>query len=446
MTYIRMLTRICFIVVMLFTHQEVFSQNYEEQIKKIRDESAQTRSNINNLRQTITDLQKQLTTASSKEEAQEREFEKLNREIAVQDRLLRQLRNEARLIRNEIGVTQQSYKQLEVELGRLVKSYQKSLSHIYKHGRTNELSLILTSGSFNQMLVRAYYLRKFDETRQAQAEDIRAAQEKLKAKEASLAAAREKTLANEEETKKETSVLAETKKKQEATLKELRSNTKFLERKLEASKKSAAQLESALRSAQAEIDRIARLQREEAERLARLAKARENPNVEQREEEVARNSVPIYTGEMLSEEEMNTISSSFRSAAGRLPWPVDRGEVVTPFGTVVNPLYGTKTDNPGVEISATPGSPVKAVHRGIVASVLALQKYGETVMINHGTHMTAYGNLSRILVKTGTVVNAGDVIGLSGNPESLMGPVLFFMVRDVRGPQNVNPETWLRAR
>lgn len=420
--------------------------NYEEQIRRIRSQSDQTRSSIDALRSQINELQSQITSANSREETLFREYQKLEREIAIQNRLLRQLQNQGRQIENEISVTQASYRQLEEDQSRLVESYQKSLTHLYKYGRANEMALILTSGSLNQMLVRAYYLRKFDEQRVKQSQQIKDGQERLKEKEQELAASKVRNQQNAEEQRVETEILNESKRKQESTLNELRTSRRFLQRRLEESRKQATDLESALRSAQAEIDRIARLQREEAERLERLARARENPNVAEREEEVARYSVPIYTGEMLSEAEMRNIGESFRNSRGRLAWPVERGEVVTKFGPVRNPLYGTVTDNPGVEIAAEPGSMVRVVHKGMVTSIITLPGFGEVVMINHGTHMTAYGNLSRIMVQSGTIVNEGDIIGLSGRSDSLKGAVVFFMVRDLNGPRNIDPELWLQQR
>jgi len=439
-------TYILLVIFLMLSGSTVVAQNYEQQIQSIRNQSAQARNSIDALRAIISDLQSEITSSTSREDELYRDYQRLEREIAIQNRLIRQLQNEERQFANEIVVTQQSFRQLEEDLSRLVESYQKSLTHLYKYGRSNEMALILTSGSINQMLVRAYYLRKFDEQRVKQSEQIRAGQEELKRKDQQLAAAREKTRKNAAEQQIEREILDESRKKQEVTLNELRSSRRFLQRRLETSRQEAAQLEAALRAAQADIDRIARLQREEAERLERLARARENPNIEERTEEVARYSVPIYTGEMLSEAEMANISEGFRSSRGRLPWPVENGEIITPFGSVRHPVHGTMTDNPGLLITSVPGSMVRAVHKGVITSVLVLPTYGETVMVNHGTHMTVYANLSRIMVQAGTVVNVGDLIGLSGRSDSLMGAAIFFMVRDLNGPRNIDPELWLLQR
>ncbi len=422
------------------------AQNYQDQIRSIRLQNSQYQTSIDALRSRISTLQHEIISSTSREESLYKEYQKLEREIAIQDRLLRQLQNQRRQIEREIDVTQRSYRQLEEDLDRLVASNQKSLSHLYKYGRTNEMALILTSGSLNQMLVRAYYLRKFDEQRERQAQAIADGQEKLKQKEADLAGAREKVRDNAEAQRQEREILDDAKRRQGATLDELRTNRRFLQRRLDESEKEAQAMENALLAAEAEIDRLLRLQREEAERLERLARARENPNVEERREEVARYSVPVYTGAALSEAEMTNISESFRNSRGNLPWPVENGVIVTPFGALYNKELNTQTNNPGVRISADPGSPVRAVHRGQVVSIVPLPSFGDVVMVNHGSHITAYGNLSRIMVQNNTIVNAGDVIGLSGRSDSDMGATVFFLVRETQTSRIIDPELWLKRQ
>jgi septal ring factor EnvC (AmiA/AmiB activator) len=63
------------------------------------------------------------------------------------------------------------------------------------------------------------------------------------------------------------------------------------------------------------------------------------------------------------------------------------------------------------------------------------------VFVNHGGFKTAYGNLSEIRVRPNEVLREGDIIGLSGNEESIRGPVLFFLINE--NGQMVDPELWL---
>lgn len=144
----------------------------------------------------------------------------------------------------------------------------------------------------------------------------------------------------------------------------------------------------------------------------------------------------------LSEDELNAFESRFRSQRGQLPWPVENGTITQRFGVRVNPVHNTRIPNPGVDISALPGSTVRVVSDGYVFGVQPLQGYGNVVFVSHGNYRTVYGNMSEIYVRKNQVLQQGDVVGLSGDQNSIRGPILFFLIRD--GNQMVDPQQWLQ--
>ena len=79
---------------------------------------------------------------------------------------------------------------------------------------------------------------------------------------------------------------------------------------------------------------------------------------------------------------------------------------------------------------------------GYVIGVEILPNFGNSVLVHHGGFYTVYGNLSEIYVRKDQVLSRNDVIGLSGDENSLIGEVLFFMVRE--GTTDLNPEEWLQ--
>ncbi len=145
--------------------------------------------------------------------------------------------------------------------------------------------------------------------------------------------------------------------------------------------------------------------------------------------------------ESVSDEELNSYETEFRDQRGQLPWPVDNGTITEKFGERVHPVFGTRTTNLGVDISAPPASSVRVVNGGYVYGIQPLQGYGDVVFVSHGDYKTAYGNLSEIYVRKNQVLQKGDMIGLSGDENSIRGAVLFFLIRD--GSQMVDPELWL---
>lgn len=135
---------------------------------------------------------------------------------------------------------------------------------------------------------------------------------------------------------------------------------------------------------------------------------------------------------------------AFAGAQGNLPWPAE-GPVTETFGRKVHPVYDTVTLFKGIEIDAGAGTSVRAVYQGRVAFADWFQNYGLVVIVNHGDDFfTIYGHLDAVAVRTGEWVDGGAEVGTVGETGSLIGPSLYFEIRE--GPDAVNPTQWLRRR
>ena len=96
----------------------------------------------------------------------------------------------------------------------------------------------------------------------------------------------------------------------------------------------------------------------------------------------------------------------------------------------------------GLDISATTGTPIKVVADGTVTFATYSGSYGYIVKVNHGNSVeTWYGHTSKMLVKEGQEVKAGDIIALVGSTGNSTGPHLHFEVR-ING-EHVNPQKYL---
>ena len=96
----------------------------------------------------------------------------------------------------------------------------------------------------------------------------------------------------------------------------------------------------------------------------------------------------------------------------------------------------------GLDIAATTGTPIKVVADGTVAFAAYSGSYGYLVKVDHGNGVeTWYGHTSKILVKEGQEVKAGDTIALVGSTGNSTGPHLHFEVR-ING-EHVNPQKYL---
>jgi murein DD-endopeptidase MepM/ murein hydrolase activator NlpD len=123
-------------------------------------------------------------------------------------------------------------------------------------------------------------------------------------------------------------------------------------------------------------------------------------------------------------------------------WPlVERGYVTR---GQVRPDSGSRDEaHPGLDIAVPVGTQVRAAGGASVNQIGDDPEYGFYVLLDHPEeYQTMYGHLSRIIVTDGQTVQAGEVIGLSGNSGRSTAPHLHFEIRQ-RGA-SLDPSTMVK--
>ena len=119
-----------------------------------------------------------------------------------------------------------------------------------------------------------------------------------------------------------------------------------------------------------------------------------------------------------------------------------RSIVTSEFGGRLDPITGQRDGHTGMDLGVPTGTPIRAALPGTVRVAQYDSSYGYYVTIGHENGLlTLYGHNSRLLVRPGQQVEAGDVISLSGATGRVTGPHLHFEVR-VNG-QRTNPRYYL---
>ena len=119
-----------------------------------------------------------------------------------------------------------------------------------------------------------------------------------------------------------------------------------------------------------------------------------------------------------------------------------RSIVTSEFGGRLDPITGKRDGHTGMDLAVPAGTPVRAALAGTVRVAQYDSSYGYYVTIGHENGLlTLYGHNSRLLVRPGQVVQAGDVVSLSGSTGRSTGPHLHFEVR-VNG-QRTDPRYYL---
>ncbi|MCD6231854.1 M23 family metallopeptidase [Candidatus Aerophobetes bacterium] len=115
-----------------------------------------------------------------------------------------------------------------------------------------------------------------------------------------------------------------------------------------------------------------------------------------------------------------------------------QGWLTSKFGWRKDPFTGKREFHKAIDISAPWGTSVRASAQGKVIFTGWKDGFGLMIEINHGYgYSTVYAHLSKILVKKGTWVSKGDIIGRVGSTGRSTGPHLHFEVH--RNKKAVDP-------
>jgi septal ring factor EnvC (AmiA/AmiB activator) len=130
---------------------------------------------------------------------------------------------------------------------------------------------------------------------------------------------------------------------------------------------------------------------------------------------------------------------SFAKMKGKLPLPL-KGKIlrdVKQFG--FNPFMHRR----GIYITGSPGEAVRSVFPGRIDYSGWFKGYGQLLIIDHGYHyFTVFAHLEEIVKKKGEAVSGGEVIGVVGDPGWQVGPGVYFEIR--KGGNHLDSKRWLQ--
>jgi septal ring factor EnvC (AmiA/AmiB activator) len=328
--------------------------------------------------------------------------------------------------------------ELREKVKKLKAQYKKLLIYAYKH-RNNygKLMYIFTADSYNEARKRNGYLRRLSDVQLKQFLVIQQNQELISEEIGVVNAEKENKLVVLKEKKRERGQIENDRKQKEKVYQEFKKEEELLLSKLKEDQKKKEVLRKRIAAAiQRELE-IAEAKRKEREAAA-LAAAKKN--------EASATTTTIPAATLAETKEAELISNNFASNRGRLPWPVEKGNITENFGKNPHPtLKNVSTNNRGIDIGAPLNAQVRAVFEGEVTSVLNIPGAGKVVIIKHGNYRTVYSNLQDTYVKAGSKVTTKKVIGslLAKGGETIS--VVHFEVHKVVG-NNVtclNPTLWV---
>lgn len=113
-----------------------------------------------------------------------------------------------------------------------------------------------------------------------------------------------------------------------------------------------------------------------------------------------------------------------------LAWPLPESiHVTSPFGIRNHPILGGRRLHAGVDLGASPGTPVRASGAGIVRRAGEDAANGRAIVLDHGSGVvTIYCHNEELLVRDGERVQRGQIIAKSGNTGRSTGPHLHYQL------------------
>lgn len=120
--------------------------------------------------------------------------------------------------------------------------------------------------------------------------------------------------------------------------------------------------------------------------------------------------------------------TSSGTTTGGITWlvPCSYTSITSPFGTRVSPTTGASTNHQGVDLDTGTGWPVYATRAGIATTAYS-SSAGNYVVVDHQDgYKSIYMHLSGFSVSNGTIVSAGQQIGLTGATGIATGDHLHF--------------------
>ncbi len=344
---------------------------------------------------------------SEKEKSAAQRISRLEEEISLLSRLLKQLKREQNTLKIEISDLEVNISRSENELEALKMRYAGRVKHIYSKGSLSDLERVLSSTSWRQAVYRAKFLKIISEIDRDTQAKIQSLIKQIKQQKVNLEEKLKKSFSIQKERENRYADLRQKKRAKELELSLIRQNKSDLAEYMKEKQEGVKQLN--------EI--IARIQDEKA----RFERA----------ERIRRQQAALQT-------------KKFSSLKGDLPWPAE-GRVTAKFGNQWNSKLKTTTENPGIDIKGKPGSPIRAVLGGIITTITYIRGYGTTIIIDHGGGFyTVYSHVTQVETHVDSEVLAGDVIAFMGDSGSVNGSKLHFEIWG-KG-QKLDPEKWLAKR
>lgn len=369
--------------------------------------SANEREELQNLRQRIMSMQREMDRASESKSEGADALRESERAISDSNRKLAELTERQRAADIKLSKLQAQEQLLSGSLSGQQALLGKLLHQQYLNGKQEYLQLLLNNQNPNHAARDLQYYQYIVRNRTTWLATLRD----------DLAALNSIT----KSTREQRAELAELRKEQTA-------QKMILEKEQQSRRLMLAKISKQLRQQRREINRLQRDENRLAQLVENLTKMLAHPS-----------SSSLFRNDRLPDNRFD--GKPFSQLKGKLVLPV-RGDITNRFNTRrpdSNVLWK------GLFLRTSGGQAVKAIATGQVVYGDWLRGFGNLLIIDHGKgYMSLYGNNETLYKQVGDLVHGGDVIAAVGNSGGNEDFGLYFELRYESMP--LDPMKWMAIK
>lgn len=364
------------------------------------------------------------------------ELQIIRKKVEERQRLVNNISSQIDMLNSQIKTTQQSISEGYHDLEVMKQNYAQMLRYAQRNkSATDKLLFIFAAKDYREAYQRYVFFRQFGDMQRKQIAMIEGKTKELSDMTSSLINQKKNQSSLLIQEKANTAYLTQERNNQEKIVQNIKQKETSLAKQIKQKEAKKRQLQSQINSA---VNAEVRRQTQIAATKRKTSKS--SSSVSNNTSKNKKTATKTYVMSATPKEE--ALSNSFEANKGRLPWPTDRGVIVSSFGVHPHPdIKGVQIQNLGVDIRTTKGSRVKSVFEGEVCKVWSGPNGNKVVIIRHGEYMTVYTNLASVSVRDGMKVSTGQTIGVVATNENNQSE-MNFQVR--KGVSCQNPVLWLK--
>lgn len=360
----------------------------QESIQDKQDAVSSAKEQKKQLQSGLTDVKSVISSLESAKKDLSNYITQLDTSLSETEEKITELTELIDAKEEEIEETKEDLEEARAEADEQYESMKKRIKFMYERGEKMYLEMLITAGSFGEMLNKAEYIERLSAYDRRMLDEYRLTVELVKASEEQLEA--------EQEVLEEAKVEVENEK---AALEQLITEKA---KQIQAYESDISNKSALVKQYEAEI-------------------AAQNAEIAALEAAIAEEKKAL--------EEANGTKKTYDG--GMFAWPAPSyTRISDDYGNRIHPTLHVQQFHNGIDLASPGGSPILAAYDGTVVAASYSTTMGNYIMIDHGDNLyTIYMHASALYVSKGTEVSRGQKIAAVGSTGRSTGNHLHFSVR-----------------